>query len=88
MLLTLVMLRASAQSEERKLAIVITAHEALLTLLCVNARGAGQVHQFGLKDRPNPHSEDIQYPKRQLLGINRKNELLIEGLTAEYLVQV
>ena len=47
-----------------------------------------KVHQFGLKDRPNPHSEDIQYPKRQLLGINRKNELLIEGLIAEYLVQV
>lgn len=31
----------SALSEERKLAIVITAYGALLTLLCVNERRAG-----------------------------------------------
>ena len=37
-----------------------------------------QIHQYGLKDRPNPHSRDVQYPERQLLGFDRKSIQLIE----------
>jgi len=27
-----------------------------------------QVHQYGLKDRPNAYSQDVPYPKRRILG--------------------
>jgi phage virion morphogenesis protein len=30
-----------------------------------------QIHQFGLKDRPNPHAQDVQYPIRQLVGFSK-----------------
>ncbi|EES7735402.1 phage virion morphogenesis protein [Escherichia coli] len=39
-----------------------------------------QIHQFGLKDRPNPHAQDEQYPERQLLGFSRNDIQLIEDL--------
>ncbi|MBL5926626.1 phage virion morphogenesis protein [Enterobacter asburiae] len=29
-----------------------------------------QVHQYGLKDRPNKHAQDVQYPKRHLIGFS------------------
>lgn len=29
-----------------------------------------RIHQYGLKDRPNPHTSDVQYAERQLLGIS------------------
>ncbi|MEG1112928.1 MAG: phage virion morphogenesis protein [Hafnia sp.] len=39
-----------------------------------------QIHHFGLKDRPSPYAQNIQYTKRQLLGINQFEKLLIEGV--------
>lgn len=39
-----------------------------------------QIHQLGLKDRPNPHAQDVQYPERQLLGFSQNERALIEGL--------
>lgn len=39
-----------------------------------------QIHQFGLKDRPNPHAQDVQYPERQLLGFSRNDIQLTEDL--------
>ncbi|MEO5521670.1 phage virion morphogenesis protein [Citrobacter youngae] len=39
-----------------------------------------QIHQLGLKDRPNPHAQDVQYPERQLLGFGQNERALIEGL--------
>lgn len=44
-----------------------------------------RVHQYGLKDRPNPHSRDVQYPERQLMGISSIDKRLIEALVLEYL---
>ncbi|CZY76888.1 phage Virion Morphogenesis protein [Enterobacter hormaechei] len=44
-----------------------------------------RVHQYGLKDRPNPHSRDVQYPERQLMGISSRDKRLIEVLVLEYL---
>ncbi|MHA0900769.1 phage virion morphogenesis protein [Enterobacter ludwigii] len=37
-----------------------------------------RVHQYGLKDRPNPHAKDVQYPERQLLGFDSVAIQLIE----------
>ncbi|HFF3789679.1 TPA: phage virion morphogenesis protein [Enterobacter mori] len=37
-----------------------------------------QIHQYGLKDRPNVHSKDVQYAERQLLGITVLDQKLIE----------
>lgn len=44
-----------------------------------------RVHQFGLKDRPTPHSQDVQYQERQLLGLSRENKELIEELMLRHL---
>ncbi|WP_432462534.1 phage virion morphogenesis protein [Citrobacter freundii] len=44
-----------------------------------------QIHQYGLKDRPNPHAQDVQYPERQLLGFSRQNKRCIQELIIQYL---
>lgn len=44
-----------------------------------------QIHQYGLKDQPNPHSRDVQYAERQLLGLCQDDKNLIEELTIVYL---
>lgn len=44
-----------------------------------------RVHQYGLKDRPNPHTHEMQYPKRQLLGFTTDNDTLIEEIILRYL---
>lgn len=31
-----------------------------------------RVHHFGLRDRPNIHSKDVQYDERPLLGFDKK----------------
>lgn len=45
-----------------------------------------QIHQFGLKDRPNPHSQDVQYSQRQLLGLSQVDKNLVEELTMDHLM--
>ncbi|MCK7365657.1 phage virion morphogenesis protein [Enterobacter roggenkampii] len=44
-----------------------------------------QIHQHGLKDRPNPHSRNVQYAERQLLGISQTEKHLIEMLVVKHL---
>ncbi|MGP8956511.1 phage virion morphogenesis protein [Enterobacter mori] len=44
-----------------------------------------RVHQYGLKDRPNPHAKDVQYPERQLLGFSREDKQLIDALVLKYI---
>jgi phage virion morphogenesis protein len=44
-----------------------------------------RVHQYGLKDRPNPHAKDVQYPERQLLGFSREDKQLVETLIIKHL---
>ncbi|QMR44129.1 phage virion morphogenesis protein [Citrobacter freundii] len=43
-----------------------------------------QIHQLGLKDRPNPHAQDVQYPERQLLGFSQNDTQLIDRLIIKY----
>ncbi|HGV0302274.1 TPA: phage virion morphogenesis protein [Citrobacter freundii] len=38
-----------------------------------------RVHQHGLRDQPNPHAHEIQYPERQLLGFSVKDYSFITG---------
>ncbi|HDC4536374.1 TPA: phage virion morphogenesis protein [Enterobacter asburiae] len=45
-----------------------------------------RIHQFGLKDRPNPHAEYVQYSERHLLGYSLSDEKLIEEVIAERLI--
>lgn len=42
-----------------------------------------RVHQNGLKDRPNPHAKDVQYPERQLFGFNKETNMAIKDLIYE-----
>ncbi|HBA9120908.1 TPA: phage virion morphogenesis protein, partial [Escherichia coli] len=44
-----------------------------------------QIHQYGLKDRPNPHAQNVQYPARQLLGFSHNEEVIVEKIIIEYL---
>lgn len=44
-----------------------------------------RIHQYGLKDRPNPHSSDVVYPERQLLGFRQTDKPPIEELVEKYL---
>lgn len=44
-----------------------------------------RIHQLGLKDRPNPHAQDVLYPERQLLGINQKDIDFFEQFVFKYL---
>ena len=44
-----------------------------------------QIHQYGLKDRPNPHSRDVQYSERQLLGFSPADRQLVEALVIKHL---
>ncbi|MBU4680441.1 phage virion morphogenesis protein [Cedecea davisae] len=44
-----------------------------------------RVHQEGLKDKPNPTAREIQYPARQLLGINADDRQLVEDVIIRHL---
>lgn len=44
-----------------------------------------RVHQYGLKDRPNAHAQDVQYAERQLLGFSQADKELVETLTIKHL---
>lgn len=44
-----------------------------------------QIHQYGLKDRPNQYVQKIQYPVRQLLGINKSEKDKLESVILIYL---
>lgn len=46
-----------------------------------------RVHQYGLKDRPNRHSQKVQYPARPLLGFSRDDEQMIEDIIIQHLSQ-
>ncbi|EMQ2223601.1 TPA: phage virion morphogenesis protein [Citrobacter freundii] len=44
-----------------------------------------RIHQLGLKDRPNPYAQDVQYPVRELLGVGWKDQRLIDKLIIKHL---
>ncbi|MFJ5855350.1 phage virion morphogenesis protein [Enterobacter cancerogenus] len=46
-----------------------------------------RVHQYGLKDRPNAHAQDVQYAERQLLGFSQADKQLVETLTIKHLTR-
>jgi phage virion morphogenesis protein len=43
-----------------------------------------RIHQLGLKDRPNPHSRDVQYSERQLLGFSQADKKLVDELVIKH----
>ncbi|XUA20144.1 phage virion morphogenesis protein [Citrobacter sp. OP27] len=47
-----------------------------------------KVHQYGLKDRPNSHAQEVEYAKRQLLGITKEDKDVIERLILMHLENV
>ncbi|WP_154952983.1 phage virion morphogenesis protein [Klebsiella grimontii] len=46
-----------------------------------------RVHQYGLKDRPNRNSRDVQYDARPLFGFTRDDEQMIEEVIIKHLSQ-
>ncbi|HFQ7238462.1 TPA: phage virion morphogenesis protein [Citrobacter braakii] len=45
-----------------------------------------RIHQYGLKDRPNPYARDVRYQERQLLGVSREDLHLIEKFIFIHLI--
>lgn len=43
-----------------------------------------RVHQYGLKDRPNAHAQDVQYVERQLLGLSMADIKIVDVLVLKY----
>ncbi|MFM1017845.1 phage virion morphogenesis protein, partial [Yersinia enterocolitica] len=43
------------------------------------------VHHFGLRDRPNVHSKDVQYDERPLLGFSQQDIAIVENAVMESL---
>ncbi|QZN94338.1 phage virion morphogenesis protein [Symbiopectobacterium purcellii] len=43
-----------------------------------------RVHHYGLRDRPNRNSDDVQYEARLLLGFIQEESNLIETLVLEH----
>ncbi|ENQ1387588.1 phage virion morphogenesis protein [Enterobacter hormaechei] len=50
-----------------------------------NVQRIARVHQYGIKDRPNAHAQEVQYAQRQLLGLNEINIKEIELLIGEHI---
>ena len=44
-----------------------------------------RVHHYGLRDRPNRNSDDVQYEARPLLGFSYREIKKVEGLLIEHL---
>lgn len=47
-----------------------------------------RVHQLGLKDRPNPNVQDVQYPERQLLGFSQQDKWLLGRIIIDHFAKV
>ena len=45
-----------------------------------------RIHQYGLKDRPNPHSHYVQYSERQLIGFNKICTQYIENVIVFHVI--
>lgn len=43
------------------------------------------VHHFGLRDRPNVHSKDVQYDERPLLGFSQQDIAIVESIITDTL---
>lgn len=50
-----------------------------------NVQRIARIHQYGLKDRPNQHSQDVQYAERPLLGFSQEDKQLVETLAIKHL---
>ncbi|KHT33660.1 phage virion morphogenesis protein [Pectobacterium carotovorum] len=46
-----------------------------------------RVHHYGLRDRPNRNSNDVQYEARPLLGFNQEDIAQVEALLMEQLAK-
>ncbi|EMB3263207.1 MAG: phage virion morphogenesis protein [Klebsiella michiganensis] len=44
-----------------------------------------RVHQYGLRDKPRHHSNYIKYQKRQLLGLSKAEQDVINNIVIGYL---
>lgn len=44
-----------------------------------------RVHQYGLKDRPSVHAQNVQYAERQLIGFNEEDKVLVQNLLLKHI---
>ncbi|WP_338463868.1 phage virion morphogenesis protein [Franconibacter daqui] len=46
-----------------------------------------KVHQYGLRDKPGPKSQAVEYPARPLLGFDKQSKKQIEELVIQHLFE-
>lgn len=61
-------------------------NDAAVVELTGKVQRIAQIHQLGLKDRPNPYTQDVQYPERQLLGFSTLDKRFTEDLICKFLM--
>ncbi len=59
--------------------------EAAVVEFANKVQRIARVHQKGLKDKPNRHSQQIQYEARQLLGISAVDREIIEDVILSHI---
>ena len=47
-------------------------------------RRMANVHHYGLRDRPSPHSDPVKYEERPLLGFSQVEIKTIENVVVEH----
>ncbi|MEL5324743.1 phage virion morphogenesis protein [Serratia ureilytica] len=62
-----------------------TAEEALVEF-AGRVQRIARVHQNGLRDRPNRHSQDVQYDARPLLGFSEADRQIVEDVIIHRLI--
>ena len=63
-------------------------HDTAVVEFTGKVQRIARVHQLGLKDRPNLHAKDMQFPKRQLIGFNQVDNGLVEELAMEHIKSI
>jgi phage virion morphogenesis protein len=48
-------------------------------------RRMANVHHYGLRDRPSPHSDPVKYEARPLLGFGKEDIYIVESVVFEFL---
>lgn len=59
--------------------------EAAVVEFAGRVQRIARIHQEGLRDKPNLHSPSVKYDARPLLGLNKKNLIMLENIITNYL---
>ncbi|HFK4668128.1 TPA: phage virion morphogenesis protein [Serratia marcescens] len=59
--------------------------DAAVVAFVGRVRRMAEVHHYGLRDKPTPHSESVKYEARPLLGVDLSEVKIIENYVLYYI---